>query len=105
MPWCDDCDRYLAPNAMGDDGTCPTCGRRLVSAREVRRARAGRGASADARAVREARAARQTAATGAGPGDGGDPGTPWHFKVLLVALILYLAWRLVQGIGWVVDKL
>ena len=27
MPWCDDCDRYLAPSAVTPDGTCPTCGR------------------------------------------------------------------------------
>jgi hypothetical protein len=30
---------------------------------------------------------------------------PWHFKLLLVAVILYLGWRLVQGIGWVAQQL
>ena len=29
--------------------------------------------------------------------------TPWHFKLLLVAISLYLGWRLVQGIAWVVQ--
>lgn len=29
------------------------------------------------------------------------PGVPWHFKVMLVALIAYLGWRFVQLIGWV----
>ncbi|HET6954095.1 MAG TPA: hypothetical protein VFI47_27260 [Acidimicrobiales bacterium] len=28
---------------------------------------------------------------------------PWHFKLLLVLVVLYLAWRLVQMAGWVVD--
>ena len=28
---------------------------------------------------------------------------PWHFKLLLVAISLYLGWRLVQGIAWVVE--
>ena len=28
---------------------------------------------------------------------------PWHFKLLLVAVILYLGWRAVQAIGWVVT--
>jgi hypothetical protein len=28
------------------------------------------------------------------------PKTPWHFKLLMVALAIYLGYRLVQGIGW-----
>ncbi len=91
---------------MQADGTCPNCGTRLASRREVRRARQGRGASADAQAVRAARSAAQDRAEATGTDDdGADPGAPWHFKVLLVALILYLAWRLLQGIGWLVDVL
>lgn len=27
---------------------------------------------------------------------------PWHFKLLLVATVLYLGWRAVQGVAWVV---
>ena len=30
---------------------------------------------------------------------------PWHFKLLLVATVVYLGWRAVQGIAWVVDRL
>ena len=30
---------------------------------------------------------------------------PWHFYVLLVALVIYLGFRLVQGIIWVAHKL
>lgn len=26
---------------------------------------------------------------------------PWHFYVLMVALVVYLGWRLIQGIAWV----
>lgn len=25
---------------------------------------------------------------------------PWHFWVLLAALVVYLGWRLIQGVGW-----
>jgi hypothetical protein len=25
---------------------------------------------------------------------------PWHFKLLLVALVLYLGYRLYQGVAW-----
>jgi hypothetical protein len=30
--------------------------------------------------------------------------TPWHFKLLLVAITLYLGFRLVQGIVWVAHQ-
>jgi hypothetical protein len=30
---------------------------------------------------------------------------PWHFWVLLTAVVLYLGWRLVQGISWLVGTL
>ncbi len=29
--------------------------------------------------------------------------TPWHFWLLLGAVVLYLGWRLVQGVIWVVT--
>ena len=37
--------------------------------------------------------------------DGGEelPGAPWHFKLLLVAVVIYLGWRLIQLIGWIVT--
>jgi hypothetical protein len=31
------------------------------------------------------------------------PRVPWHFWLLLIALVLYLGWRLVQGIDWVIQ--
>ena len=33
------------------------------------------------------------------------PGAPWHFKLLLLAVVLYLGWRLVQGLVWVAEHL
>lgn len=66
MPWCEECAKYLAPTAMNSDGTCPTCGREVG---EI-----------------EKRAAEVAM----------DESTPWHFKLLVVALILYLGWRFVQ---------
>ena len=29
-----------------------------------------------------------------------DEGTPWHFKLLIGAVAVYLAWRAVQMISW-----
>jgi hypothetical protein len=31
-------------------------------------------------------------------------GAPWHFKLLVVALIAYLGFRAVQGVEWVVGR-
>jgi hypothetical protein len=28
---------------------------------------------------------------------------PWHFKLLVGAVVIYLAWRTIQIIGWVVT--
>ncbi|NBU95763.1 MAG: hypothetical protein EBS20_07725 [Actinobacteria bacterium] len=66
MPWCEPCGRYLTPSSTKADGTCPTCGSD-VEAQERR----------TNEHLEEERA-------------------PWHFKLLVVALIAYLAWRIVD---------
>jgi hypothetical protein len=43
----------------------------------------------------------------ADPPDGSEekaPGIPWHFWLLVAALVIYLGWRLIQGIGWLIGK-
>jgi uncharacterized paraquat-inducible protein A len=70
VPWCEECAKYLTPTSLPDDGTCPTCGRPVG---EIER--------------RAAEVER-------------DESTPWHFKLLVAAVVAYLAWRLVQMVGW-----
>ena len=36
---------------------------------------------------------------------GEPPTVPWHFKLLVVAAAVYIGWRIVQGIGWVIARL
>lgn len=31
------------------------------------------------------------------------PTVPWHFWVLVIAVVLYLGWRLIQGIAWLIG--
>jgi hypothetical protein len=62
MPWCDTCSRFLSPNSLRPDGSCPTCGRVV--------------AEPDAPATADK--------------------APWHFKLMVAAVVLYLGWRLVQ---------
>lgn len=52
----------MAPSAMSDDGTCPTCGA-------------------------ECEAPTST---------DGDETAPWHFKLLVVATVAYIVWRVVD---------
>ncbi len=66
MPWCDECQKYWTPTAMTPEGRCPTCGRDL---------------DAVIRETEEKLA---------------DEKAPWHFKLLVVALVVYLGWRFVQ---------
>jgi predicted RNA-binding Zn-ribbon protein involved in translation (DUF1610 family) len=72
MPWCETCSRFLNPNTLEADGTCPTCGRQVAE-------------PAGEQAARRQRA-------------------PWHFKLLVLATVVYLGWRLVQLIEWVVGR-
>lgn len=75
MPWCETCDRFYNPNTLLADGTCPTCGRAVA----------------------------QQASTADDERNGG--GAPWHFKVLLVVTAVYLGYRLLQGLFWMVHHL
>lgn len=33
------------------------------------------------------------------------PTAPWHFKLLVVSVVLYLAFRAYQGVAWLVARL
>jgi predicted RNA-binding Zn-ribbon protein involved in translation (DUF1610 family) len=72
MPWCETCSRFLNPNSLRADGSCPTCGRAV-------------GDPAVVRTVAETE--REKA--------------PWHFKLLVLVTVIYLAWRAVEMIGWI----
>ncbi|MEM9609551.1 MAG: hypothetical protein AAGA99_19155 [Actinomycetota bacterium] len=75
MPFCEDCDRYLTPTSMEADGTCPTCHRPVKIE--------GLAASEQ----------DEPAATK----------IPWHFWVLLTAAVVYLGWRGIEGVVWLVN--
>ena len=36
--------------------------------------------------------------------DAQDPPVPWHLKLLVVATVLYLGWRAVEAIVWLVGR-
>jgi len=71
VPWCETCDRFLSPSTVVADGTCPACGRPV-----------------------------DPGGAHAGEEDEGLGPIPWHLKLLLGALAIYLGWRAWQGIEW-----
>ena len=77
MPWCEPCARYLAPSAMTQEGRCPDCGI-LMQTPTV----SGR-VTADELDLKKL------------AGLDGEK-TPWHFKLLVSLLCLYLGWRIVS---------
>ena len=80
MPWCDDCSKYWTYSSLPSDGTCPTCGR-PVTAPE-------RNGDTERLNLREVAGEKAK--------------VPWHFKVMVVALVIYLGWRFVQLVGLLV---
>lgn len=78
MPWCATCDRFHNAKDLNADGTCPTCGRVVADIPDP---------------AEEPEKLRRFS----------DEPAPWHFKVLIAATAIYLAWRLVQGLGWVAQ--
>jgi hypothetical protein len=92
MPWCDSCARYWNPNSLTRKGECPDCGGAVDLA-----AKPGDATSS-------ATAANQSLA--------GDPSirikeldeykAPWHFKLMVALAAIYLVFRIIQMITWVV---
>jgi len=112
VPWCDTCDRFLSPATVHTDGTCPTCGR------TVEPGRAHVASPEELEQLAEQRAAAETPAAADAPAAPvlnvyGEPidveddeklPLPWHLKLLAGALAVYLGYRFLQGIEWVLGK-
>lgn len=73
--FCESCNKWREPNALLADGSCPRCGAQL---------------DPDPPALVD---------------DDGQPVAqelpkiPWHFWLMVAATVLYLGWRVIQGIG------
>ena len=100
MPWCETCAKFWTPSSMTPDGACPACGR-MLAATPVATSAAPDVASEepgdDVKAPGPPLTLRDLRQMAAGPdGDGDDVKAPWHFKLMLVALAIYLGYRAVQ---------
>ena len=78
MPWCEPCAKYLTQSSVRDDGTCPHCGK-TVDFTTVK----GERITADTLDLKKLAGVE-------------DEKLPWHFKLLVGLLCLYMGWRVVQ---------
>jgi hypothetical protein len=80
--WCDHCSRLINADALivDDEGRehCPRCEEFLSEDPS----------SGDTEAIENAE-------------EDGPPKPPWHFKVLLIATVIYLIYRLIWFIFWI----
>lgn len=82
MPWCDDCSKFWNPPQLVGAGECPTCGRALTTP-----------ASSEA-------AVAPALPAGAAPPEEKAKGAPWHFKLLVVGVTVYMVYRIYWLIEW-----
>jgi hypothetical protein len=80
VPWCATCDRFLSPPTVTPDGRCPVCGRPVEPGQAHR------------------------AEDHPPPGEEELGPIPLHLKILGVALVVYLGWRFIQGVDWVIQR-
>ncbi len=75
---------------MRADGSCPTCGRVLPARMFGSDAAEASGAEAQTDPAKVN--LRELA---------GEKKVPWHFKLLVFLVVVYLAWRIVQLVMWI----
>jgi hypothetical protein len=85
VPWCPTCDRFLSPPSVTAEGCCPQCGKPVEA-----------GHAHPPSTV--------TDTDSPPPGEEEMPPVPLHMKILGASVVIYLGWRLIQGIDWVVRQ-
>jgi predicted RNA-binding Zn-ribbon protein involved in translation (DUF1610 family) len=88
VPWCASCQRFLSPPTVTPEGRCPTCGRPVEPGRAHPAGPAEQASRAD-----DGQAGEEEL----GP-------IPLHLKILGVALVVYLGYRFVQGVEWIIHR-
>ena len=107
MPWCDTCSKFWNPPELGGARQCPLCGA-VVTPPAGAAAAAPQGTSAGV--AMPAAPARPPALAGsgiagghrsdAGPAAAKPKGAPWHFKLLVAGVTVYMIYRIYWLIEW-----
>ena len=86
MPWCDDCSKFWNAPELGAGQTCPSCGRVLGPAGG---GEAGEGGDSQI-----------TATPGGTTSLARAKGAPWHFKLMVFGVTVYMIYRIYWFIEW-----
>ena len=78
MPWCEPCAKYLTQSSVREDGSCPHCG-----------------TTVEYSTVGGEKITPETLNLKSLAGKDEEP-LPWHFKLLVGLLCVYLGWRVIQ---------
>lgn len=82
MPYCEPCDRFYTPSTLTPEGDCP-----------------------EGHHVADPEDAGQFVQSVASPRvEEKEPKVPWHFWLLLIAVVIYLGYRAFQGIEWLIGR-
>lgn len=95
MPFCESCARYLTPTAMARDGSCPSCGRQLELEKNPGLESASKPSIRKGSHASVSRDKVDIRKLAAADGDEVEK-APWHFKLLITGLVLYLGWRIIS---------
>jgi hypothetical protein len=76
MPWCESCAKFWSPNSLTPAGECPSCGHRFSTD-------GARSLDGDELAVDDYKA-------------------PWHFKLMVGMAVVYVVWRIMQMVSWII---
>jgi hypothetical protein len=94
VPWCDDCSKFWnAPELT--DGVCPTCGQALAVPER-------HGSVAPALPTGQTQTTSGPVRTGPGAKA---KGAPWHFKLLVVGVTVYMIYRIYWLAVWLPKHL
>lgn len=98
MPWCDDCSKFWNAPELASGGACPTCGRIVTAPQRPPTVATtlvdGPGRLFDDPVDHPAEEAQPAGAIDK------PKGAPWHFKLLVVGVAVYMVYRIVWLINW-----
>jgi len=98
LPWCDDCSKFWNAPELAANGECPSCGRVLTARAKGKTPAAA--ASPPGSSVDGEPAMATAGDAGSGAGVARAKGAPWHFKLLVVGVTVYMIYRIYWLIEW-----
>jgi hypothetical protein len=91
VPWCDDCSKFWNAPDLNSADACPSCGR-VIAGTPPRPAVAPTLAGGPATPAHEEPGLPGTTTKA--------KGAPWHFKLLVVGVTVYMIYRIYWLIEW-----